>query len=89
MNETENMNQICRCYKELPEKIEATIEAYLIENNIQNDDYAVSNIVFNVLANSLQAWMKRNNKDFLDEFAEFKIQQLSERLRKAYQLRCN
>ena len=87
MNEKEINNLIGRCANDLHKKIGATIDTYMIENNLPEDAVTL-NIVFNALANNLQAIVE-NNKDIPAESVELMIQRLIVRLRKAYQQRCN
>ena len=87
MNETEIKKLIGKYAKELHEKIGATIDAFMIENNLPEDAVTL-NIVFNALANNIQAIVE-NNKDIPAESAELMIQRLTIRLRKAYQSRLN
>ena len=59
----------------------------MIENNLPEDAVAL-NIVFNALANYIQAIVEYN-KNITAESAELMIQRLAVRLRKAYQSRLN
>ncbi|MDE6410035.1 MAG: hypothetical protein K2K81_07320 [Muribaculaceae bacterium] len=87
MNETEIKKLIGKYANELHKQIGATIDAFMIENNLP-EDAVMLNIVFNALANNIQAIVE-NNKDIPAESAELMIQRLAVRLRKAYQQRCN
>ena len=87
MNETEIKKIISRYAEDLHKQIGSTIDAFMIENNLPEDAVTL-NIVFNALANNLQAIVE-NNKDIPAESAELMIQRLAFRLRKAYQQRCN
>ena len=87
MNETEIKKLIGRYANELHKQIGATIDAFMIGNNLPEDAVTL-NIVFNALANNLQAIVE-NNKDIPAESAELMIQRLAVRLRKAYQSRLN
>ena len=87
MNEIEIKKLIGKYANELHMQIDATIDVFMIENNLPEDAVTL-NIVFNALANNLQAIVE-NNKDIPAESAELMIQRLTIRLRKAYQSRMN
>lgn len=87
MNEKEITKLIAKYARELHEQIGAIIDAFMINNNLPEDAVTL-NIVFNALANNLQAIIE-NNHDIPSESVELMIQSLTFRLRKAYQQRCN
>ena len=73
--------------EKLHEEIGAIIDAYIINNNLPEDNVTL-NIVFNALSNNLQAIIE-NNPDIPAASVELVIQRLAFRLRKAYQSRAN
>lgn len=87
MNETEIKKLIGGYSEELHKQIGAIIDAFIIANNMPENAVTL-NIVFNALANNLQAIVE-NNKDIPVESAELMIQSLTRRIRKAVQKRCN
>ncbi len=87
MSEQEIKKIIGKYANELHKQIGATIDAFMVANNMPEDAVTL-NIVFNALANNLEAIVE-NNKDIPAESAEFMIQSVTKRLRRAYQKRCN
>ena len=87
MNEIEIDKLIREYSNELHKQIGVLIDAFMVANKMPEDAVTL-NIVFNALANSIQAIVEQN-ADIPPESAELMIQSLTRRIRNAYKKRLN